>query len=154
MAHHEEELGTYVSKEQILPTATSRRWASYERSRSSLCQASDAIHPKRSCVVRLGHEHVRCVNAPVPVTHYRDAKNREIDAVVELPGGVWGAFEIKLGANQIDEAAEHLLAMKSLMERDATARPPVVLAVICGMSSAAYTRPDGVMVVPPTALRP
>ena len=68
MAYHEEELGTYVSKEQILPTATSRRWASYERSRSSLCQASDAIHPKRSCVVRLGHEHVRCVNAPVPVT--------------------------------------------------------------------------------------
>ena len=86
--------------------------------------------------------------------HYRDAQNREIDAVVELPGGAWGAFEIKLGANQIDEAAEHLLAMKSLMERDATARPPVVLAVICGMSSAAYTRPDGVMVVPPTALRP
>lgn len=86
--------------------------------------------------------------------HYRDAQNREIDAVVELPGGAWGAFEIKLGANQIDEAARHLLAMKSLMEKDATARPPVVLAVICGMSSAAYTRPDGVMVVPPTALRP
>ncbi len=86
--------------------------------------------------------------------HYRDAQNREIDAVIELPGGAWGAFEIKLGANQVDEAAEHLLAMRSLMERDATARPPAVLVVICGMSSAAYTRPDGVMVVPPTALRP
>ena len=86
--------------------------------------------------------------------HYRDAQNREIDAVVELPGGTWGAFEIKLGANQIDEAAEHLLAMKGLMERDATARPPDALVVICGMSSAAYTRSDGVMVVPPTALRP
>jgi hypothetical protein len=85
---------------------------------------------------------------------YRDAQNREIDAVVELPGGTWGAFEIKLGANQIDEAAEHLLAMKGLMERDATARPPDALVVICGMSSAAYTRSDGVMVVPPTALRP
>ncbi len=86
--------------------------------------------------------------------HYRDAQNREIDAVLELPGGAWGGFEIKLGANQIDEAAGHLLAMKSLIERDATARPPVVMAVICGMSSAAYTRPDGVVVVPPTALRP
>ena len=86
--------------------------------------------------------------------HYRDAQNREIDAVVELAGGTWGAFEIRLGANQIEEAAAHLLTMKSLMERDATARPPAVLVVICKMSSAAYTRPDGVMVVPPTALRP
>lgn len=86
--------------------------------------------------------------------HYRDAQNREIDAVVELAGGTWGAFEIRLGANQIEEAAAHLLTMKSLMERDATARPPAVLVVICKMSSAAYARPDGVMVVPPTALRP
>lgn len=86
--------------------------------------------------------------------HYRDASNREIDAVVELPDGGWGAFEVKLGANQIDEAAARLLAMRDLMERDEAARPPRVLAVICGMSSAAYTRPDGVMVVPPTAMRP
>lgn len=56
--------------------------------------------------------------------HYRDAQNREIDAVVELDGGTWGAFEIKLGANQIDEAAAHLPAMRRLMERDAAARPP------------------------------
>lgn len=86
--------------------------------------------------------------------HYRDAQNHEIDAVVELRKGVWGAFEIKLGANQIDEAATHLITMKQLMERDKTTQPPAILAVICGMSSAAYTRPDGVMVVPPAALRP
>lgn len=86
--------------------------------------------------------------------HYRDAQNHEIDAVVELRKGVWGAFEIKLGANQIDEAATHLITMKQLMERDKTAQPLAILVVICGMSSAAYTRPDGVMVVPPTALRP
>ena len=86
--------------------------------------------------------------------HYRDAQNREIDAVIELDGGAWGAFEIKLGANQIDEAAAHLLALKRIMDRDGSARPPAILVVVCGMSSAAYTRPDGVMVVPPTALRP
>lgn len=84
--------------------------------------------------------------------HYRDALNREIDAVVELPDGRWGAFEIKLGANQIDGAAAGLLALKKDMEEDQSAIPPSILVVICGMSSFAYTRPDGVMVVPITAL--
>lgn len=34
--------------------------------------------------------------------HYRDDQNREIDTVVEMADGQWGAFEIKLGMNQID----------------------------------------------------
>lgn len=84
--------------------------------------------------------------------HYRDALGREIDAVVELPDGRWGAFEIKLGANQIDRAAASLIALKRDMEQDPTATPPSILVVICGMTSFAYTRPDGVMVVPITAL--
>lgn len=84
--------------------------------------------------------------------HYRDALNREIDAVVELPDGRWGAFEIKLGANQIDAAAETLLALKRDMERDSRAQPPAIMVVVCGLTSYAYTRPDGVMVVPITAL--
>ena len=84
--------------------------------------------------------------------HYRDALGREIDAVVELPDGRWGAFEIKLGANQIDQAAASLIALKRDMEGDATAVPPSIMVVICGMTSFAYTRPDGVMVVPITSL--
>lgn len=84
--------------------------------------------------------------------HYRDQKDNEIDAVVEMPDGSWGAFEIKLGANQIDAAAKELLKMKEIMAREG--REPSVLCVICGMSNMAYTRPDGVVVVPITALRP
>lgn len=84
--------------------------------------------------------------------HYRDGLGREIDAVVELADGRWGAFEIKLGANQIDAAADSLLSLKRDMENDAHAVPPEILVVICGLSSFAYTRPDGVMVVPITAL--
>ena len=84
--------------------------------------------------------------------HYRDGLNREIDAVVELADGRWGAFEIKLGANQIDAAADSLLSLKRDMESDPRAVPPEILVVICGLSSFAYTRPDGVMVVPITAL--
>ena len=86
--------------------------------------------------------------------HYQDYKNQEIDAVIELPGGQWCAFEIKLGANQIDAAAENLLEIKKQIETDPKGKPPAVLCVLCGMANAAYQRPDGVFVVPVTALKP
>lgn len=85
--------------------------------------------------------------------HYQDYKEREIDAVIELPDGQWCAFEIKLGAHQIDEAAENLLAIKKQMKEDPNGKPPVVLCVLCGLTNAAYQRPDGVFVVPITALK-
>ncbi|MBQ3537337.1 MAG: ATP-binding protein [Clostridia bacterium] len=84
--------------------------------------------------------------------HYRDYNNREIDAVIELPGGKWCAFEIKLGANQIDKAAKGLIKLKNSIEAEGGIAPSV-LCVICGLSSAAYVRDDGVFVVPITALR-
>ena len=86
------------------------------------------------------------------VFHYQDYSGREIDAVVEMSNGKWCAFEIKLGANQIDKAAAGLVALRdSIAESGGVA--PSVLCVICGMSNAAYVRPDGVYVVPVTALR-
>lgn len=85
--------------------------------------------------------------------HYQDYKNREIDAVIELPDGNWCAFEIKLGANQIDQAAANLLKIKREFEEDKKSVPPSVLCVLCGLSNAAYKREDGVFVVPITALR-
>ncbi len=85
--------------------------------------------------------------------HYQDYKNQEIDAVIELPDGTWCAFEIKLGANQIDAAATNLLEIKKQIEEDPKGKPPTVLCVLCGMSNAAYQRPDSVFVVPITALK-
>lgn len=82
--------------------------------------------------------------------HYRDDQNREIDAVVEMADGQWDAFEIKLGMNQIDQAAANLLSIKKAMKEHV---PALLLCVICGMSNMAYTRKDGVLVVPITALR-
>ncbi len=81
--------------------------------------------------------------------HYQDYSNDEIDAVVELADGSWSAFEITLGANQVDEAAAKLVDINKKFERPAT-----TLCVICGLSNAAYRRPDGVCVVPITALKP
>ncbi len=86
------------------------------------------------------------------VYHYQDYSGREIDAVVEMPDGRWCAFEIKLGANQIEKAAENLVAIRdSIKESGGVA--PSVLCVICGMTNAAYVLQNGVFVVPITALK-
>lgn len=85
--------------------------------------------------------------------HYQDYANNEIDAVIELPNGAWFAFEIKLGATQIDEAAGKLLELTRAIKNEGGKVPKRVF-VICGLSNAAYQREDGVIVLPITALRP
>ncbi len=85
--------------------------------------------------------------------HYQGYDGKEIDAVIELKDGQWCAFEIKLGANQIDEAAKNLLDINKKIEDDPKGKPAKVLCVICGLASAAYKRPDDVYVVPVTALK-
>lgn len=85
--------------------------------------------------------------------HYQDYQGWEIDAVIELSDGRWCAFEIKLGANQIDAAAQNLLQIRKEIEKDPKGKPPAVLCVVCGMTNAAYERNDGVFVVPITALK-
>ena len=84
--------------------------------------------------------------------HYQDYAGREIDAVIELENGEWCAFEIKLGANKIDGAAENLISVSKSI-RESGGKPPQICCVLCGLSNAAYQRPDGVFVVPITALK-
>lgn len=86
------------------------------------------------------------------VFHYQDYNNKEVDAIIELEDGQWCAFEIKLGVNQIDKAAADLVELKKAITENGGIAPSV-LCVICGMSNAAYVRPDGVFVVPITALK-
>ena len=85
--------------------------------------------------------------------HYQDYQNKEIDCVIELENGEWCAFEIKLGANKIEEAAQNLVNLKENIEKE-KGKAPSVLCVICGLTNAVYQRPDGVYVVPLTALKP
>ncbi len=84
--------------------------------------------------------------------HYQDYLNREIDHVIELEDGEWCAFEIKLGVNAIESAATNLIKIRDSIKEN-NGKPPKVLCVICGLSNAAYQRPDGVYVVPITALK-
>lgn len=87
------------------------------------------------------------------VFHYQDYQNHEIDTVIELEDGRWCAFEIKLGAHQIEAAAKELISIRDDIAKEKDGIPPSMLCVICGMSNAAYQRPDGVFVVPITALK-
>ena len=84
--------------------------------------------------------------------HYQDYQDKEIDSVIELENGEWCAFEIKLGANQIEKAANDLVSLKKQIENE-NGKAPSVLCVICGLTNAAYQRPDGVYVVPITGLK-
>ena len=73
-------------------------------------------------------------------------------AVIKMPDAQWCAFEIKLGANQINAAAQSLLSIQKENAADSKGKPPAVLCVLCGMANAAWRRPDGVFAVPITAL--
>ena len=84
--------------------------------------------------------------------HYQDYNNKEIDHVIELENGDWCCFEIKLGVNEIEDAAKNLITIRDKI-KEVKGLVPSVLCVICGMSNAAYKRPDGVYVVPITALK-
>lgn len=84
--------------------------------------------------------------------HYQDYLNREVDHVIELSDGNWCCFEIKLGANAIENAANNLIELRDSIKKEG-GHAPSILCVICGLTNAAYQRPDGVYVIPITALK-
>ena len=85
------------------------------------------------------------------VFHYRDASGQEIDMVVSLRDGRWGAVEVKLGGGQIEEAARNLLALKEKIDGESMGTPSFLM-VLTG-TEFAYRRTDGVFVVPLGCLR-
>ena len=86
------------------------------------------------------------------VFHYRDDYGVEVDAIVQLRDGRWGAIEIKLGEGQVDQAAANLTRFSEQIDHERSG-PPTFLAVICGKGYG-YRRADGVLVVPIGALGP
>ena len=85
--------------------------------------------------------------------HYLDNSNLEIDAIMEMKGGEWAAFEIKLGGAQIEEAACNLIRLKEKITGVGN-KPPSCLAVITGVGVAGHRRKDGVAVLPISCLSP
>ena len=81
------------------------------------------------------------------VYHYRDKSGLEADAIVRLANGSWGGVEVKLGGGaRINEGAKHLKALAEKVDCKRTG-PPAFLMVLTG-GQYAYTREDGVHVVP------
>lgn len=81
--------------------------------------------------------------------HYRDNNTGlEIDSIIEISDGEYGAIEIKLGANKEEEAAASLKKFYDLAEIK-----PKFMCIICGLYNAVVRRPDGIYVLPITALK-
>lgn len=90
--------------------------------------------------------------ADARVLQYRDNTGLEVDAIVEAADGRWAAFEIKLGQGMIEEGAASLLKFSRRVDV-AKCGKPRALGVIVG-TGYAYTRQDGVAVIPIGTLGP
>jgi len=80
------------------------------------------------------------------VYHYRDKSGLEIDAIVQLGDGRWGAVEVKLGAGEVDKACDNLLKLKRVVDTDKM-NEPSFLMVLTG-TEYAFQMKNGIWIVP------
>lgn len=92
------------------------------------------------------------------LSYYHDRNGLEADAVLHLDDGHYALIECKLGSREIEDGAKHLLEIKRLIternqtEKQSKLREPDLLIVITG-GEMAYTREDGVKIIPIGCLR-
>jgi len=92
------------------------------------------------------------------LNYYHDRNGLEADFVLHLSDGRYALIECKLGSFEIEDGARHLLEIKRLINeanqnsKQIKIREPSLLLIITG-GNMAYTRPDGVKVVPLATLR-
>lgn len=86
------------------------------------------------------------------VSYYHDKSDLEIDCVVHLKDGRYALIECKLGSERIEDGAKNLLKINELIEKNDKLENPTFLAVLTG-GKYAYTRPDGVKVIPVGCLK-
>ncbi len=78
--------------------------------------------------------------------HYRDKLGLECDAVIVLRNGLWGAVEIRLGSNMLDQAAQNLKKLSERIDSEKMKKPSFLMILIG--SKLGYKREDGILVVP------
>lgn len=91
------------------------------------------------------------------VSYYHDRYGLEADCVLHLSDGRYALIEFKLGSKQIEEGASHLTELQNLIkkaneDKGMNIKEPAFLAVITG-GEMAYSRDDGVKIIPIGALR-
>ena len=80
------------------------------------------------------------------VLHFRDKSGLESDMIVRLRDGRWAPVEVKLGSNEIEAAAKHLLELKEKVDTSKVGEPSFLMILTGGQY--AYRRSDGVLIVP------
>ena len=103
-----------------------------------------------SLVIRDLRTYVQALDGDI--FHYRDKNGLEADAIIHLHDGRWAAIEVKLGSHWIDDAVANLLKLRDKVNTDSMGEP-AFLAVVTA-TNYAYTREDGVHVIPITLLGP
>lgn len=92
------------------------------------------------------------------LSYYHDRYDLEADAVLHIGDGRYALIEFKLGSAEIEEGAKHLLKIRDLVreynknEKQVPLREPDLLMVITG-GNMAYTRDDGVKIIPIACLK-
>ena len=82
----------------------------------------------------------------------RKGDTKEIDAIITLPDGRWGAVEVKLGGQQVSTGAQSLQAVIAQVDTAAIGEPTFRL-VVTGTGPILVTD-DGTVTAPLTALGP
>ena len=95
---------------------------------------------------------VYCQALEGEVLHYRDSDGLEVDAIVALADGRWAAFEVKLGAAAVDEAARSLTRFRERIDTQRSGEPAALGVVVA--TGYGYVRKDGIHVIPIAALAP
>ena len=85
------------------------------------------------------------------VFRYKDKNGLEIDTIIQLSDGRWGAIQIKMGSHLFDEAAKKLINFAARVDQTTMGKPSF-LAIISA-TEYGYIRDDGVYVIPIGCLR-
>ena len=86
------------------------------------------------------------------VFRYKDKTGLEIDAIIQLQDGSWGAIQVKMGSHLFDDAADKLIKFATKIDIEKM-QEPKFLAIISA-TEYAYQREDGVYVASINYLKP
>lgn len=79
------------------------------------------------------------------LSFYKDKNDFEVDCILELADGKWGAIEIKLGSGEIPMAVNNLTKFKENIDTEKFGEPSFLMVLTGDIYS--YKRDDGIYVV-------
>jgi len=87
------------------------------------------------------------------LAHWRDANGHEVDFIVTLSDGRWGALEVKMNPDDIDKAADSLVRFAAKVDTSKIGAP-AFLGVVTTRAAALRRPEDGVLTLPIATLGP